>query len=487
MTSNPQLLIKHLSPAELKEMRNKGLCFTCDEKFNYGHKCKNRVLLLYGQEEGNDVSEHSMEQKGEEQEDEEEESLNAFSNSTNPQIFCILGNHGRESLDVLIDTGSNNNFIQDNLAEKLHLSWEATKAFKVYMGNEQSLSCSKLCKGVTLELQMHKFMVDLYVLPIWGLDIMLGMQWLCTLGPCIHDDNALTMEFQWEGHTVKLDGNPAWQAKHVLFHQFSTILSMEELPPIRAMDHRIHLQPGTTPINVRPYRYPYFQKDIMEKLVQELMEMGFIQHSTNPYSSPVLLVKKKDGTWRFCVDYRALNAPLTELLKKDGFNWTDSAQQSFIALKHVMITTPVLRLPDFSKTFIVESDASLVEFGGVLIQEGHPLAYFSKKLGPRLLGASAYDGELRVVVELTATISGGKFDILEELRLENEACTVLIALHQQLNSGKLPSPPYSSRDRLLMHNNRLMVSDDSCMKTKLLQEFHHTPMGGHAGIERTYL
>ena len=89
---------------------------------------------------------------------------------------------------------------------------------------------------------------------------------------------------------------------HSLFQQPST------LPPPRQHDHYINLIPSSKPINVHPYRYPHFQKTEIEKHVTALLDSGLIQPNRSPFSSPVLLVKKKDGTWRMCIDYRALNS-----------------------------------------------------------------------------------------------------------------------------------------------------------------------------------
>ncbi|KAD7480494.1 hypothetical protein E3N88_03630 [Mikania micrantha] len=79
------------------------------------------------------------------------------------------------------------------------------------------------------------------------------------------------------------------------------------LPPFRSHYHSIPLLPNASPPNIRPYRYPHAQKTEIERQVELLLANDFIQPSTSPFSSPVLLVKKKDATWRMCIDYRSLN------------------------------------------------------------------------------------------------------------------------------------------------------------------------------------
>ncbi|KAK8919251.1 hypothetical protein KSP39_PZI022114 [Platanthera zijinensis] len=105
---------------------------------------------------------------------------------------------------------------------------------------------------------------------------------------------------------------------------------------------------------------------------------------------------------RFVRDYGKIARPLTQLLQKDAFSWQDEAETAFQALKRAMTTTPVLTLPDFTQEFVVETDASGVGVGAVLMQGGRPIAFYSKALAPRTLGLSVYEKEMLAVIHAVA-------------------------------------------------------------------------------------
>ena len=159
--------------------------------------------------------------------------------------------------------------------------------------------------------------------------MVLGLTWLRVLGPILSDFATLCMAFTLQGRHVVWTGvgapgtTPSASlstanlytdkgAEHALLEQLldtyqDVSAEPKGLPPARACNHRIHLKPGTEPMAVQPYRYPQLQKDELERQCEVMLQHGLIQYSTSPFSTPVLQVKKQDGTWRFCVDYRALN------------------------------------------------------------------------------------------------------------------------------------------------------------------------------------
>jgi len=95
---------------------------------------------------------------------------------------------------------------------------------------------------------------------------------------------------------------------------------------------------------------------------------------------------------RFVRHFGMISRPLTDLLKKQAlFVWTELQEQSFVALKTALTSALVLAMPNFSKPFVIETDASGTGVGAVLMQQGHPLAFLSKSLSPRLQGLSTYE------------------------------------------------------------------------------------------------
>ncbi|XP_024310338.1 uncharacterized protein LOC112268650, partial [Brachypodium distachyon] len=107
---------------------------------------------------------------------------------------------------------------------------------------------------------------------------------------------------------------------------------------------------------------------------------------------------------RFVKDFSTLAAPLNELTKKDvPYVWGAAQEEAFLILKDKLTHAPLLQLPDFNKTFELECDASGIGLGGVLLQDGKPVAYFSEKLSGPSLNYSTYDKELYALVRTLET------------------------------------------------------------------------------------
>jgi hypothetical protein len=97
---------------------------------------------------------------------------------------------------------------------------------------------------------------------------------------------------------------------------------------------------------------------------------------------------------KFIQSYGDIATPLTQLLKREAFSWTSTATVVFEALKTTLTSTPVLQLPDFSKTLIVDCDALVAGFDAVLHQGAGPLAFFSRAVTPHHAKFAAYEHEL---------------------------------------------------------------------------------------------
>ncbi|KAJ8499601.1 hypothetical protein OPV22_010153 [Ensete ventricosum] len=135
----------------------------------------------------------------------------------------------------------------------------------------------------------------------------------------------------------------------------------------------------------------------LRKQLDELLIGGLIRSSKAPFGAPVLFQKKQDGSLRLCIDYRAINKMTVKNkypipLIVDLFDQLGKAKYFFkldlrsgywqvrIAEDDKAKTICVTRLPDYGKSFEVHTDASDFAVGGVLMQEGHPVAYKSRKL-----------------------------------------------------------------------------------------------------------
>nr|GEW01372.1 putative reverse transcriptase domain-containing protein [Tanacetum cinerariifolium] len=196
------------------------------------------------------------------------------------------------------------------------------------------------------------------------------------------------------------------------------------IPPTRQVEFQINLIPGIAPVAWAPYRLaPSEMKELSDQL-KELVDKGFIRPSSSPWGAPVLFVKKKDGSFQMCIDYRELNKltvknryplpriddlfiegfskiakSMTKLTqKKVKFDWGDKQEAAFQIIKQKLCSAPILALPKGSEDFVVYCDASIKGLGAVLMQREKVIAYGSQKLKVHEKNYITHDLELGAAV-----------------------------------------------------------------------------------------
>ncbi|XP_028065295.1 uncharacterized protein LOC114268339 [Camellia sinensis] len=288
--TNSPVYVRRITSQEAQERREKGLCYYCDEKFNPGHRCQRPQMFMI--EESPLLEPTIIMDLPEETELTEplpEISFHAIAGTAHPQTFRVMGKLQNKAVTVLIDGGSTHNFIDQAIVTKFGLPVARDQKLQVMVANMDKIDCDGRCLGLILLIQNFLVQEDFYVLPAAACQVVLGVQWLATLGPIETDYSKLTMSFQQGGKPYRFQGlkqstPTALSDKELLNLKgialfFQITLSHEPvavndhptdldqiltefehvfvvpntLPLARTHDHHIPLQPNQEPVSVRPY------------------------------------------------------------------------------------------------------------------------------------------------------------------------------------------------------------------------------------------
>ena len=179
----------------MQRPRAQGLCFNCNEKFTTGHRCtKAQLLILEADEEYEETLEAAP---TEEATNDPKITFYALTGWTTPQTMYVKAKIGPYEIIVLIDSGSTHNFISTCQANLLKLPIIPTAAFSVKVANGEKFACQGKFEKVQILIQDIPFFLTVYALPISGLDLVLGIQWLEELG---------IVECNWKSLTINSIG-----------------------------------------------------------------------------------------------------------------------------------------------------------------------------------------------------------------------------------------------------------------------------------------
>eukprot|EP00253_Pinus_taeda_P029674 PITA_29674 len=339
------------------ERKKDSKCWKCGDKYHPGHKCATQKLYNCEAKQEEESSEDSSdEEENEENENPSPESedemprisIASITGIAQPQTLKLKGYIKKQSIIVMVDLGSAHNFVDVNVAKILNMFGYPIADLKVMVADGKQIEGVGKFHKAKLQLSDYAMDSSFYTVPLAGVAVVLGVQWLRTLGNYSENHIKQFIKFKWDGQKYQLfsfqapptqvistqqmkklirKGAPAFVAQCLYLellstegtHQTSEISSLIEryekgfqdlpmkLPPESKIEHIIEVKTNSTPINVRPYRYPHHHKIEIKRLIQDLLKHGIITKSRSPYTAPVVLIRKKDRSFRLCIDYRGLN------------------------------------------------------------------------------------------------------------------------------------------------------------------------------------
>ncbi|GJZ56263.1 putative reverse transcriptase domain-containing protein [Tanacetum coccineum] len=184
---------------------------------------------------------------------------------------------------VLFDSGADKSFVSISLASKLNIPPITIDTFyNIEMADGNLVSTNTVIQGATLTLLNQRFEIDLMPIKLGSFDVVFVIE--------------------KKSYEKRLEDIPVVKEFLKVFPE-----DLPSLPPVRQVKFQINLIPGTAPVARAPYRLAPLEIQELSNQLQELSDRCFIRPSTSPWGAPVLFVKKKDGSFRLCIDYRELN------------------------------------------------------------------------------------------------------------------------------------------------------------------------------------